>query len=137
MIRELRELFVSGIKFGHQVGPVVDAVELLNIKDYTAYLNQEQEWHIEPEVTDDDDPNAAQMTRNYVLEQFHKELKKIINPPNETDGLQTWPVRLSITGKDRFCFQQLTQLIAQKRNLEVVDPEIIVREAIEGRHTFQ
>lgn len=57
-----------------------------------------------------------------------------MNPPKADDSLDQWPVRLAFIGKDLNCYKQQVEVLAEEMNIEIICPDEIIKEAIQGKY---
>ena len=55
-----------------------------------------------------------------------------MNPPKANDSLDMWPLRLAFIGKDSNSYKQQVEVIAEEMNIEIICPDQIIKEAIQG-----
>ena len=55
-----------------------------------------------------------------------------MNPPKANDSLDMWPLRLALIGKDSNSYKQQVEVIAEEMNIEIICPDQIIKEAIQG-----
>ena len=111
-------------------------IDWLTIKSllipHQTYLNEEDEWKPELPSSEDEPSEAKAPPSNIVFKHFLSELELIMNPPKANDSLDMWPLRLAFIGKDSNSYKQQVEVIAEEMNIEIICPDQIIKEAIQG-----